>query len=363
VNSSSRVFATAILVLIAAPSGARAGTIDAIYAFGDSLSDVGNVFALTGIPVAPYASGQFSNGPVWVQGLAAGLGLAPLTPSVLGGTDYAYGSGETGNASFDTSNPVTNILGPTGQLAQYEATHATADPNALYTIWIGSNDLTDIPAGSTPTQVAADIAIIAANIDTTIGTLAGLGAKNFLIVTVPDLGKSPAAIATGPLGVATATALSGSLDSTLVNGAGPIPSLGNLAALDGLNLKVLDTFSLVDAIVANPSAFHLTDVTDPCLTGGTTVCANPNQFLFWDQLHPTAAVHAIVAADAFTLVTPEPSSVWLTGAGFLGLCLLARRYAHRDRIRYSRQPDRICGGAGGFARDFPGLNSPWRRSG
>jgi phospholipase/lecithinase/hemolysin len=341
VNSFYSVFATAILVLIGASSGASAATIDAIYAFGDSLSDVGNVFALTGIPVAPYVNGQFSNGPVWVQGLAAGLGLAPLTPSLLGGTDYAYGSGETGNASFDPSNPVTNILGPTGQLAQFEMTHATADPNSLYTIWIGANDLTDIPAGSTPAQAATDIATIAANIDTTIGTLAGLGAKNFLIVTVPDLGKTPEAIATGPLGVATATALSANLDSTLVNGVGPIPSLANLAAADHLNLKVLDTFSLVDAIVANPSAFHLTDVTDPCLTGSTTVCANPNQFLFWDQLHPTAAVHAIVAEDALTLVTPEPSSMWLTGLGFAGLCLLSRRYAHRDRIRYSRQPNRI----------------------
>jgi phospholipase/lecithinase/hemolysin len=340
VNSSSRVCATAILALIAACSGARAGTIDAIYAFGDSLSDVGNVFALTGMPTSPYANGQFSNGPVWVQGLAAGLGLAPLTPSRLGGTDYAYGSGETGNASFDTSNPITNILGPTGQLAQYEATHTTADPNALYTIWIGANDLTDIPPGSTPAQAGADIAAIAANIDTTIGTLAGLGAKNFLVVTVPDLGKTPEVIAGGPLAVATATALSGSLDSTLVNGSGPIPSLANLAAVDGLNLKVLDTFSLIDSIVANPSAFHLTDVTDPCFSG-TTVCANPNQFLFWDALHPSAAGHAVVAEDALAVVTPEPSSMWLTGLGLAGLCLLTRCYAHRGRIRHSRQPDRI----------------------
>jgi phospholipase/lecithinase/hemolysin len=331
----------AVVASIAACSGVRAGTIDAIYAFGDSLSDVGNVFALTGIPGPPYANGQFSNGPVWVQDLAAGLGLSPLKPSVLGGTDYAYGSGETGNASFDTSNPLTDILGSTGQLAQFEAAHATADPGALYTIWIGSNDLADIPASSTPAQVAADLATIVANIDTTIGTLAGLGARNFLIVTVPDLGKSPAAIATGPAGVATATALSGSLDSTLVAGAGPIPSLANLAAVDGLNLKVLNTFSLVDAIVANPSAYNLSDVTDACLSGVTVVCANPSQYLFWDGLHPTAVTHAIVAGDALTLVTPEPSSAWLAGVGLVGLCLLARRYAHRYRFRYSRQPDRI----------------------
>ncbi len=328
------------MALIAASSAARAASIDAIYAFGDSLSDVGNVFALTGVPPPPYANGQFSNGPVWVQGLAAGLGLAPLTPSVLGGTDYAYGSGETGNASFDTSNPMTDLLGSTGQLVQFETTHTTADPNALYTIWIGANDLSDIPPGSTPAQVATDIATIAVNIDTAIGTLAGLGAKNFLIVTVPDLGKIPEAIAAGPLGVATGTALSSSLNSTLVAGSGPIPSLANLAAVDGLNLKVLNTFSLIDAITANQGAYNLMDVTDQCLVG-TTVCANPSQYLFWDELHPTAAGHAIVAEAALAVVTPEPASVWLTGVGLAGLCLVFRRYAHRDRIRHSRQPDRI----------------------
>ena len=77
----------------------------------------------------------------------AGLGLAPLTPSLLpGGTDFAYGTGETGVTSFNTSNPATDLLGAGGQLAQFQAVHPVADPNALYTIWIGSNDLTDILA-------------------------------------------------------------------------------------------------------------------------------------------------------------------------------------------------------------------------
>src|SRR5580698_7197049 len=77
---------------------AQAGTIDAIEAFGDSLSDVGNAFIATSgaEPASPYFNHQFSNGNVWVQGLATGLGLAPLTPSLAGGTDYAVGSAQTG---------------------------------------------------------------------------------------------------------------------------------------------------------------------------------------------------------------------------------------------------------------------------
>ena len=85
-----------VLLVLAASSFAslaQAGSIDAIEAFGDSLSDVGNVFLLSGgtIPSAPYANGQFSNGNVWVQDLALALGVGPLTPSLAHGTDYAYG--------------------------------------------------------------------------------------------------------------------------------------------------------------------------------------------------------------------------------------------------------------------------------
>ena len=323
------IAALALSVSLGMTPCAHASTFDQIYAFGDSLSDVGNVFALTGVPAAPYFNGEFSNGPVWVQDLAAGLGLAPLTPSVLGGTDYAYGTGETGVTSFNTSNPMTDLLGSTGQLAQFQATHASADPNALYTIWIGSNDLADIAAsGATPAQDAADIGTVAANIDTAISFLAGEGAKNFLIVTVPDLGKTPDAIAGGPIDVAGASQLSAAFDTTLVNGAGPLPSLAGLAAAEDLNLDVLNTYSLLDAIVANPTPFGFTNVTAPCLVGSTP-CADPNQYLFWDGQHPTAAGQAIVADEALALVvpTPEPPSIMLLGAGLAGLVLVRRRAA------------------------------------
>ena len=100
-------------------SNLQAGTIDAIYAFGDSLTDVGNIYAASGgtVPGAPYVNGQFTNGSVWVQDLASGLGLGPLTPSLVGGTDYAYGTGETGVTPFNTSAPGTDLLGA----ASYQA--------------------------------------------------------------------------------------------------------------------------------------------------------------------------------------------------------------------------------------------------
>jgi phospholipase/lecithinase/hemolysin len=62
-------------------SAAHAAGFSAEYVFGDSLSDVGNVYlgSSGSEPASPYVGGQFSNGPVWVQDLAARLGLPALT--------------------------------------------------------------------------------------------------------------------------------------------------------------------------------------------------------------------------------------------------------------------------------------------
>lgn len=283
------------------------------------------------------SNGEFSNGPVWVQDLASALGLAPLSASLVGGTDYAYGTAETGTTSVHAANAF-DLTGPTGQVAQFEAANPSADPNSLYTIWIGSNDLLDILTGAPQSEWAMDIAAAVGNIDSAIGSLAADGAKNFLILTVPDLGETPAAIAGGPVVEGAASALSAEFDSALIS------AVDAIATLDSLNLSTLDTYSLLDAIVANPSSYGFTNVTSPCLTGainyaGGTVCASTlaaqNKYLFWDDLHPTEAGAAIVAGAAQAVVTPEPAYVSLVVVGLLAMGLVFRRTGIRGTSRYS----------------------------
>jgi phospholipase/lecithinase/hemolysin len=305
----------------------QASSIDAIYAFGDSLSDVGNAYIATGgaEPGAPYVNGQFSNGNVWVQDLASDLGLAPLTPSLAGGTDYAVGSAQTGNTLYNVAGPADLL---SAQVPAFEAANpGGANPNGLYTIWIGSNDLAAIPIGATAAEIGTDLADIAGNIDTAINDLASVGAKNFLVVTVPNLGDTPEALAEGPGIVADLAELSASFDSTLVYGSGPVPSLSTLAAGDSVHISVLDTYALTNAIVANPAAYGFTNVTDPCLTGavnynGGTVCATPSQYLYWDAEHPTAAANVLVADAALGVVTPEPVLTLLIAVGLFGMFLV-----------------------------------------
>lgn len=96
----------AVLTVMAMPA-ARAGSL---YAFGDSLSDNGNMYSVFNIQptegnaTIPLSStpggtgsygGRYSNGPVWVENLGAMIGRN-FSP----GNDYAYGGAFTGDVTI-----------------------------------------------------------------------------------------------------------------------------------------------------------------------------------------------------------------------------------------------------------------------
>lgn len=286
------------------PASAPSLSFGAIYAFGDSLSDAGNDYIATGrqIPVSPpYYPGHFTNGLTWVEDLARLQGMAPLAPSLSpGGTDFAFGGAETGTTPLHTAGP-TDLP---AQLAQFNAAYPTAQPNALYTLSIGGNDLFDAIAAfpSSPLQALSDIGAAVVNVDNFILQLSAHGGKNFLVLNVPDAGKAPAYESQGPVVSLTASTLAAVFDAALT------ASLQAIAAKDHLNMAIVDTYSLVDKAVADPALFGFTDVTDPVWTGnftdpnsGTLRASTPaaqSQYLFWDQDHPTSAAHMLLAGAA-----------------------------------------------------------------
>ncbi len=293
---------------------ASAATYSSLFAFGDSLSDAGNAFVATGgtVPAPPYSGGRFSNGPVWVQDLAAKLGLGSLGPSLLGGNDYAVGGAQTGTTPVHAAGPGDLPA----ELAAFATTHPTAPSGALYTLAIGANDLFTVLQSANPLAVAsATIAAAIGNIDAVVADLAAVGARDFVIMTSPDLGLTPSIAASGPAASMFATTLTASFNSGLV------ASINALAATDGLDVRMLDAFGLLDEEVANPATFGFTDVTTPCWTGtyfgtGGTLCttspSGQDAHLFWDAVHPTEAGHAALA-DAALRAIPEPPGalLWL----------------------------------------------------
>lgn len=318
------------LLWAVAGTAVQAAPFTALYSFGDSLSDVGNVFLATGgaMPGAPYANGRFSNGPTWVEDVSARLGLGSLTPSLAGGTDYAFGNATTGGSVPGAPAVVPNI---TQQVALFSAkTGGVAPSSALYTVWIGANDvtaaLTDVVGGVLSyAQAVAALGNAAKAEAGAIGTLAAEGAETILVPLVPDLGKTPNAQVAPGL-PAFATALSAAYNAALQAAIGGLTTTGDTA------IHLLDTFALIDDAVANPASYGFTDVTNRCylgpLSGGGTACATPNTYLFWDGQHPTAAGHAQIAALALSAI-PEPSAAALlpVGVAILLGAVLARRRA------------------------------------
>src|SRR3984957_14310903 len=307
-------------------SAAHDANFSAEYVFGDSLSDVGNVYLATGKtkPASPYVNGQFSNGPVWVQELAARLGLPALTPSLAGGSDYAFGHATTGSPSTNNSD-VPNLE---QQVGTFFSGHASAPSNALYTFSIGANDLSNIlgglTGGLTPLQAAAAAAQVVAS---EAGDLAAAGAKDLVLFDVPDLGVTPQITALGsPAASTAATALSAFFDQRVLLDLAPVEAAG-------LTVFDLNTYALIDEAVKDQSAFGFSNVTAPCWTGGftgsatggslcSTLPAVQDTYLFWDNVHPTAAGHLLVADAALRapgLPLPPPSTWAMLLIGFGGL--------------------------------------------
>ena len=192
----TRRIAVTITALFLAVSPGAAHAYSALYVFGDSLSDAGNDFIATGgaEPAAPYADGQFSNGPIWAQDLSQSLGLGSLAPLLAGGSDYAaFGGATTGACGHcDVPGSAVPTANNTDRAVRRRAPGPVAPSTALYSVWIGSNDLLNILAGGTSGLTAISLAQQAAQTEATdIAGLAGIGAKDFLNPHESDLGAAP----------------------------------------------------------------------------------------------------------------------------------------------------------------------------
>src|SRR4029450_1467087 len=176
-----------------------------------------------------------------------------------------------------------------------------APADALYVIEMGGNDIRDaLLAYLTGGPPAAGKITFDANasIKQRIATLHDAGARNFLVWRAPNIGLTPAIRTLNqriPVAIQLATGRSQifhqGLDGVVTDSSRDLP---------GIRIDRLDAYRLLNDLVASPSAFGLINVTDACLTPFVApfTCGSPDEFLFWDGIHPTRAVHAIIAQEA-----------------------------------------------------------------
>jgi thermolabile hemolysin len=271
-----------------------AGPFSDLVVFGDSLSDIGNIAQAPFIntPGPYYWNGRFSNGPVYAESLATGLGLPTLKRSTsTGGGDYAYGGAKTTGTGFPDSLVVRDI---DDQVSQFLGARS-ANASTLYVVLAGANDLI---GGQT------NMSVPIGSLQTSINRLVTAGARELLVINLPPLGNTPrynGSTASREQYNVRAQQYNAAL-ATMLNGL----QTGNAA----LSIHQLDLFSLFNRVLAEPTLFDLVNVTSsaaPGLAPGDTsynttqIVPNPNEYLFWDDLHPTAAVHAMLAQRALDL--------------------------------------------------------------
>jgi len=293
------------LVLGLATAANAQSDYDRVFVFGDSLSDSGNIYALTGetskapyalIPSYPYAIGghHFSNGKTWAEMLAQSLsdnngGKASRDAPGRNG-NYAHGGARARSGSGSAAPSSTQ------QVAMFIGDFGVAPSNALYVLQFGGNDLRDalIAGQADPNAVAPILQAAIGNLATAVQTLYFAGARNFLIANAPNIEHAPAVQLAG------AGAVAGFLTG-LYNGGleGALQQLE--AGLPGTTFHRLNMASLVDEVVDAPAEFGIVNVTSPCLNflvESDATCDNPEDYFFWDGLHPTRAGHAILAGRA-----------------------------------------------------------------
>jgi outer membrane lipase/esterase len=262
------------------------------YIFGDSLSDAGQ-----------YGS-RFTTNPGLTPAMYVGQNWGIVsTPSFTGGNDYAQGGARV-NSPSPLIPPGAPNISIAQQVSQFIA-KGPLDPNALYQIQGGGNDLLvlagEYQAGQiTLSQLQAQLGQSAIDLAAQVGKLNAAGAQYVILQNLGDAGKTPSAGAVGQR--ATFSALAGLFNSTLNAAVGAA----------GLHVIQFDTFKFQNEVVANAAAFGFVNTVDQVCTttsslqctGATLKAPNGNLNWFWaDDVHPTTGTNLLVTQAIVSMIT------------------------------------------------------------
>ncbi len=355
----------AAAVALCCSASAWANAYNNLYFFGDSLTDAGaftNLVTAFGNPTA----NKFTNNPgtVWSENLGKSYGLA-VTPgyalnpatavfSATGGNNYAIGGARVTQTPGVFGGPAqaaiaANIVPITQQItANLGQTGGTANPNALYAFWGGANDVFyqagAVGLGLPVANASAAVLTAAADAVTQIKRLQTAGARNLVVIALPDMGINPYATSIGTAGAGLLTGFSGAYDTALQQG---------LLAAGVANIAYLDPRALLADINARPAAYGITNTTIPaCGAISSLGCGTAQQipgsatYMFADGVHPSVATHKIIS-DWVYATLEAPSRFAALAALPLGR-LGAQWRSIDDRLRNHETSD-APGGQGFFA--------------
>ena len=287
---------------------ASATPLNQIVIFGDSLSDNGNLYEYLNhqLPLSPpYFEGRFTNGPVWIEDL-----IQTYYPnnSKEHLADYAFGGAgvlEDGDDELFTLDREMD--------SYFQAHHKTSDEQSLYVVWIGSNNYLGVPD-----DVEQSIGEVILGMKHGLQRLANNGAKNILVVNVPDLGRTPVARDMDAVERLTYVVQRHNvlLDKLIVELKGQYPDV---------HWVYFDVNLVFDEMLNHPSEHGFTNITDTCyeeimptelMTSQSILkmvsSVKPKRindpckgYLFFDPVHPTGQAHQLMAEKTRLLLDNE----------------------------------------------------------
>ena len=267
------VLLVTLLVCGLSPAHAQS-SIERIYVFGDSYSDIGRGWV-------------DSDGPTAVAYMAQRLGLT-LVPSnahdaAEKSLDFAVSGAPTGeNKGHIVGNGFLGF-GMKNQVAEFVA--RVHDGSLIFD---PDNTLFFIAGGLNDSRITTDQTV--ANLEGEIQSLYEAGARHFRVAVLPE-----AIPAFSDVAKRLNPAIRGIPDEMAPK-------------LKGADIKLSKWGIYFDYILQHPGEFGFTDTTTQCagrsiFNEDCTPCANPSKHFYYHKNHPSTAVHKIVGEKLYKELT------------------------------------------------------------
>ncbi len=294
-----------LLLLLISSSWAQAADVSfsQVFVFGDSLSDTGNLASLTGDLPSPYYMNRISNGSVAVETLAARLGhTVSASLHLIGpaeGSNYAVaGANAAGMEPMDLDI----------QIVSFQANHIIAPADALYVIFVGGNDIRDARSETISILARSKVKAAATKVRKAIQTLSRAGARSFLLVSSPNIGLMPetrriATATDNPGLIERSTTLSKLYQDELYK------MTRYLKYTSRAKITRFDLFNFFNELVEDADSYGFSNTTDACFNSADSTfhpdCnsgSNFDEFVFFDEIHPTTRVHELVGEALYETI-------------------------------------------------------------
>lgn len=276
--------------------------IERVVAFGDSLSDTGNMRTASrnlldlapgvdSLPSRTWFDGRFSNGPTWVEYLARRNNLSL--------SNWAVGGAQTRNAKFGLIHGIGKQID--SFFGHMETVHGYDPSRTLFTFLVAGNDFVNDSKHATDIVMQQRESLI---------QLVRHGARKVMVVNLPDVTRAPV-FRMGRKDAADVLKRVDIYNSAL---AGIVSSVEQQAVKEGLvkhrsdlQIRIVDARTRFDRVLSDPAPFGFVNTTDSCLridqdspltyiqTHAPRRHCEADRFVFWDTLHPTTRMHELMA--------------------------------------------------------------------